>query len=40
MHVADVVPGVFYKRGMDKVELLVDVETRMVDPIVVEAIES
>jgi len=40
MHVADVIPGVFYERGMHEVELLVDVETRMVDPIVVEAIEG
>jgi len=40
VHVADVIPGVFYERGMDEVELLVDVETRMVDPIVVKAIEG
>ena len=40
MHVADVIPGIFYERGMHEVELFVDVKTRMVDPIVIEAIEG
>lgn len=40
VNVADIIPCVFYERCMHEVELLVDVETRMVDPIVIEAIEG